>query len=212
MSHGDQVVKLPPGLQSAGFHGQLSLGRGRRTSPRKSTASSSIPRWSTRKKARKSWKTSCGRSAAARPPGTWRPTRKPRSSRSGGRWGRAGCFAGSPAGWIPRVAAVLIHRAIGSQLSCVFVNNGVLRLNEAEQVLAIFQKKLQIPPALRRRRGQNSLSPQGRGGARKKTKDHRPYLHPSFRAKGQGTNEGKGTFRFPGPGHALSQTSSRAFR
>ena len=33
------------------------------------------------------------------------------------------------------VAAALIHRAIGDQLTCVFVDNGLLRLNEAEQVM-----------------------------------------------------------------------------
>ena len=32
------------------------------------------------------------------------------------------------------VAAALIHKAIGKQLTCIFVNNGVLRTNEAEVV------------------------------------------------------------------------------
>ncbi len=36
------------------------------------------------------------------------------------------------------VAAVLVHRAIGDQLVCVFVNNGLLRRNEAEQVQETF--------------------------------------------------------------------------
>lgn len=36
------------------------------------------------------------------------------------------------------VTALLLHRAIGEQLTCVFVDNGLLRLNEAEQVLALF--------------------------------------------------------------------------
>ena len=36
------------------------------------------------------------------------------------------------------VAAVLIHKAIGDQLVCVFVNNGMLRKNEAESVLDLF--------------------------------------------------------------------------
>jgi len=40
------------------------------------------------------------------------------------------------------VAAALIHRAIGSQLTCVFVDHGLLRLNEAEQVLATFREHL----------------------------------------------------------------------
>ena len=33
------------------------------------------------------------------------------------------------------VAAVLIHEAIGDQLTCVFVDHGLLRLNEAEEVV-----------------------------------------------------------------------------
>ena len=42
------------------------------------------------------------------------------------------------------VAAALIHRAIGDQLSCVFVDNGLLRLNEAEQVMQIFARNLGV--------------------------------------------------------------------
>ncbi|MEK6593960.1 MAG: glutamine-hydrolyzing GMP synthase [Pseudomonadota bacterium] len=40
------------------------------------------------------------------------------------------------------VAAALIHRAIGKQLTCVFVDNGLLRLNESEQVMQTFAKNL----------------------------------------------------------------------
>ncbi|WP_347254244.1 glutamine-hydrolyzing GMP synthase [Leminorella grimontii] len=36
------------------------------------------------------------------------------------------------------VTAMLLHRAIGSKLTCVFVDNGLLRLNEAEQVMDMF--------------------------------------------------------------------------
>lgn len=36
------------------------------------------------------------------------------------------------------VVALLIHRAIGEQLTCVFVDNGLLRKNEAEQVVQVF--------------------------------------------------------------------------
>ncbi|MBO8454328.1 MAG: glutamine-hydrolyzing GMP synthase [Bacteroidetes bacterium] len=37
------------------------------------------------------------------------------------------------------VASVLLHRAIGSNLTCIFVNNGLLRKNEFEDVLASYQ-------------------------------------------------------------------------
>ena len=39
------------------------------------------------------------------------------------------------------VAAALIHRAIGSQLTCVFVDHGLLRLNEGDAVMAMFEGK-----------------------------------------------------------------------
>ena len=38
------------------------------------------------------------------------------------------------------VAAVLLHRAIGDRLTCIFVDNGLLRLNEAEQVRTRFTR------------------------------------------------------------------------
>jgi GMP synthase (glutamine-hydrolysing) len=38
------------------------------------------------------------------------------------------------------VAAVLTHKAIGDQLTCIFVNNGVLRKGEVDTVLNIFEK------------------------------------------------------------------------
>ena len=42
------------------------------------------------------------------------------------------------------VAAALIHRAIGDQLTCVFVDNGLLRLNEATQVMETFASNLGV--------------------------------------------------------------------
>ena len=43
------------------------------------------------------------------------------------------------------VAAVLIHEAIGEQLTCVFVDHGLMRLNEAEQVVTLFRDTYNIP-------------------------------------------------------------------
>jgi GMP synthase (glutamine-hydrolysing) len=42
------------------------------------------------------------------------------------------------------VAAALIHKAIGDQLTCVFVDTGLLRLNEAEQVMETFARSLGV--------------------------------------------------------------------
>ncbi|NVK32660.1 MAG: glutamine-hydrolyzing GMP synthase [Gammaproteobacteria bacterium] len=42
------------------------------------------------------------------------------------------------------VVAVLLHKAIGDQLTCVFVDNGLLRLNEGDQVMETFAKNLGV--------------------------------------------------------------------
>ncbi len=42
------------------------------------------------------------------------------------------------------VAAALIHRAIGEQLHCVFVDNGLLRLDEGDQVMATFASNMGV--------------------------------------------------------------------
>jgi GMP synthase (glutamine-hydrolysing) len=43
------------------------------------------------------------------------------------------------------VAAVLIHEAIGEQLTCVFVDHGLLRLGEAQKVVTLFRDSYNIP-------------------------------------------------------------------
>jgi GMP synthase (glutamine-hydrolysing) len=42
------------------------------------------------------------------------------------------------------VVAALLHRAIGDRLTCVFVDNGLLRLNEGEQVMEMFAKNMGV--------------------------------------------------------------------
>lgn len=42
------------------------------------------------------------------------------------------------------VAAVLVHRAVGDQLTCIFVDHGFMRKNEAEQVVTTFKNKFNI--------------------------------------------------------------------
>ena len=42
------------------------------------------------------------------------------------------------------VAAVLIHEAIGDQLTCIFVDHGLMRLNEADQVVRLFRERFNI--------------------------------------------------------------------
>jgi GMP synthase (glutamine-hydrolysing) len=43
------------------------------------------------------------------------------------------------------VAAVLIHEAIGDQLTCVFVDHGLMRLNEGQEVVSMFREHYNLP-------------------------------------------------------------------
>ncbi|MDO5111148.1 MAG: glutamine-hydrolyzing GMP synthase [Clostridia bacterium] len=42
------------------------------------------------------------------------------------------------------VASVLVHQAIGDRLTCIFVDHGLLRLNEAEEVMAFYRDTLKL--------------------------------------------------------------------
>ena len=59
--------------------------------------------------------------------------------------GDAKVICGLSGGVDSSVAAVLIHEAIGDQLTCVFVDHGLLRLGEAEQVVTMFRDTYNIP-------------------------------------------------------------------
>jgi GMP synthase (glutamine-hydrolysing) len=50
--------------------------------------------------------------------------------------------AGVSGGVDSTVAAALVHKAVGDNLTCIFVNNGLLRADEPESVVAAFQKTL----------------------------------------------------------------------
>jgi GMP synthase (glutamine-hydrolysing) len=58
--------------------------------------------------------------------------------------GRDEVILGLSGGVDSSVAAALVHKAIGDQLTCVFVDHGLLRLNEAQQVMETFAKHMHV--------------------------------------------------------------------
>ena len=82
------------------------------------------------------------------------------------------------------VAALLVHRAVGDQLTCVFVDHGLLRKGEAEQVVETFDGAFHVP--LVHVQAQDALHRQARRDHRSgaEADGDRRGVHPGLRGRG----------------------------
>ena len=114
--------------------------------------------------------------------------------------GKARVICGLSGGVDSAVAAVLIHEAIGDQLTCVFVDHGLMRQGEADEVVSLFRDHYNIPlvhvDAARRvpRRARR------RRRSRSEAQDDRQAVHRRVRRRGAPHRE-----RRQGPVEFLAQ-------
>ncbi len=143
MSHGDSILKPPPGFKVVGASGTNTIAaieaRGRRLfgllfhpevghTEEGTRGARELPR----------------RSAGAGGTGTPPRSSERRSGGSGTRWATGRVICALSGGVDSAVAALLIHRAIGDRLTCVFVDNGLLRKDEGNQVRRRFAERLRL--------------------------------------------------------------------
>ena len=115
--------------------------------------------------------------------------------------GKGKVICGLSGGVDSAVAAVLIHEAIGDQLTCVFVDHGLLRLNEAETVVDLFRHHYNIPLVHVDASKQFLGELAGVTDPEAEAQDHRPAVHRRVRRGGE-EDRRRG---ISGAGHALSR-------
>lgn len=144
MSHGDRITKMPPGFSVAG------------TSP---NAPFAIIQDETRKyyglmfhpevvhtpDGAKLIRNFVRKIAGLSGDWTMRAFREEEIAKIRSQVGKGKVICGLSGGVDSAVAAVLIHEAIGDQLTCVFVDHGMLRLDEAKTVVDLFRHHYNIP-------------------------------------------------------------------
>ncbi len=144
MSHGDRVTKLPPGFrvvavsQGAPF-AAIADAEGKHFAVQFHPEVVHTPRGSAliRNFVRR----------IAGLPGDWsmRHFRSAEIEKIRAQVGKSKVICGLSGGVDSAVAAVLVHEAIGDQLTCIFVDHGLMRLNEAEEVVRLFRGTYNIP-------------------------------------------------------------------
>ena len=143
MSHFDSMTQAPPGSRSRA-HRQHAGRRPRRPRRAVSTRCSSIPRSRTPSAGRQILKAFLFDAAGCRPTWTNVSIIEHAVAEIRAQVGSERVICGLSGGVDSAVAAALVHKAIGDQLACVFVDTGLLRRSEAEQVEETFRAQFAI--------------------------------------------------------------------
>jgi len=144
MSHGDRVTRLPAGFEVIGVSSNAPFAA-IADEKRKFYAVQFHPEVVHTPSGAALLRNFVRRIAGARGDWTMRAFKDEAIEKIRAQVGRGRVICGLSGGVDSAVAAVLIHEAIGEQLTCVFVDHGLLRLGEGEKVVHMFRDSYNIP-------------------------------------------------------------------
>ncbi|MBM3568408.1 MAG: glutamine-hydrolyzing GMP synthase [Alphaproteobacteria bacterium] len=143
MSHGDRVTKLPPGFRPVGVSAGAPFAAIADDS-RRFYGVQFHPEVVHTQDGAKLLRRFTHAVAGLKGDWTMAAFRQQAIARIRAQVGKGKVICGLSGGVDSAVAAVLIHEAIGDQLTCVFVDHGLLRLGEAEEVVRVFRDRFNI--------------------------------------------------------------------
>jgi GMP synthase (glutamine-hydrolysing) len=144
MSHGDRVTRLPPGFEVIGVSDNAPFAAVADPA-RRFYAVQFHPEVVHTPHGAALLRNFVRKIAGASGDWTMKAFREEASARIRAQVGQGRVICGLSGGVDSAVAAVLIHEAIADQLTCVFVDHGLLRMGEAEQVVTLFRDSYNIP-------------------------------------------------------------------
>src|SRR5947208_13394374 len=143
MSHGDRITKMPPGFQVAGVSPNAPFAV-IQDEKRKYYGLMFHPEVVHTPHGAALLRNFVRKISGAKADWTMRAFKDEAIEKIRAQVGRGRVICGLSGGVDSSVAAVLIHEAIGDQLTCVFVDHGLLRLAEGEKVVALFRNAYKI--------------------------------------------------------------------
>src|SRR5450432_1241614 len=144
MSHGDRITKMPPGFVVAGTSANAPFAV-IQDEKRKYYGLMFHPEVVHTPDGAKLIRNFVRKVAGLTGDWTMRAFREEAIEKIRNQVGKGKVICGLSGGVDSAVAAVLIHEAIGDQLTCVFVDHGLLRLNEGKTVVDLFRGHYNIP-------------------------------------------------------------------
>jgi GMP synthase (glutamine-hydrolysing) len=143
MSHGDQVVELPPGFKLIASTDDVPIA-GMADESRRYYALQFHPEVTHTRQGERIYQRFLHEICQC--DATWNPGNiiEDAIARVRAQVGQGKVLLGLSGGVDSSVVAALLHKAIGEQLTCVFVDHGLLRLNEGDEVMRVFAQNLGV--------------------------------------------------------------------